>query len=94
MNLVDLVGPSGKRVKVSSIKSALESRVSRKHDHKTFSTLIQDTFPNTERRPLSHERVTHGRIRKGSSRGTHTEEQLKARIRELEQIVRDLRSQW
>ena len=90
-------GPSAKRVKVSSIKSALEPQFSRKYDHKTPSSLIQDTFPNTERRRLSHDRATHvvGLEEVQAEVPTlpidEEKEQLKARVRELEQIVRDLR---
>ena len=52
-------GPLAKRVKVSSIKSALESQFSRKYEHKTLSSLIQQAFPNTEIRRLSQDRATH-----------------------------------
>lgn len=93
-------GPSAKRVKVSSIKSALESQFSQKYEHKTLSSLIQDIFPNTERRRLSHDRVTHvvGLDEVQAEVPTvpivvvdEEKEELKARIRELEHTVRNLR---
>ena len=96
-------GPAAKRVKVSSIKSALESQFSRKYEHKTLSlsSLIQETFPNTEKRRLSQDRATHvvGLEEVQAEASTPTvdvdkeKEELKARIRELEQTVRDLRVQ-
>ena len=96
-------GPAAKRVKVSSIKSALESQFSRKYEHKILSSLIQETFPNTEKRRLSQDRATHvvGLEEVQAEVSTPTmamdvdeeKEELKARIRELEQTVRDLRVQ-
>ena len=92
-------GPLAKRVKVSSIKSALESQFSRKYEHKTLSSLIQQAFPNTERRRLSQDRATHivGLEEVAVEVPTpivvvdEEKEELRARIRDLEQTVRDLR---
>ena len=94
-------GPSAKRVKVSSIKGALESHFSQKYEHKTLSSLIEETFPNTERRRLSQDRATHVLgleevqpevpIPPPTIVVDEEKEELKARIRELEQTVRDLR---
>ena len=85
-------GPSAKRVKVSSIKNAIESHFSRKYEHKTLSSIVHATFPSTEKRPSSHDRTMHVfGIEEIPPEEVilqdvedEDKEQLKVRIRELE----------
>ena len=92
-------GPSAKRVKVSSIKNAIESHFSRKYEHTTLSSIIHATFLSTDKKPASHDRTMHmfGMEEIPSEEVVlpdvedEDKEQLKARIRELENTVTELK---
>ena len=89
-------GPSAKRVKLSTIRDGLESQFSQKYAHRTLSLIIEQTFPSTEKKRLSHDRATHvigleeARQEVSTPTSSVDKEQLRARIRELEQTVKDL----
>ena len=86
---------------MSSIKNELESQFSRKYEHKTLASLIQESFPDTVKRRSFQDRATHVHgleevkaaipIPTPTSVVDEEKEELKARIRDLEQTVKDLR---
>ena len=84
---------------MSSIKNAIESHFSRKYEHKTLTSIIHAAFPNTERRPASHDRTMHVfGIEEVPSQEIvlldvedESKEQLKVRIRELQKTVTELK---
>ena len=92
--------PLAKRVKVSSIKSAIESQFARRYEHKTLASLIHESFPNTESTCSSQDRATRVfglEVEPLAATPTPTvvlddeKAELEARTRELEQTVKDLR---
>ena len=92
------LAPCAKPMKVSSIKNAMESNFCRKYEHKIVSRILQEEFPTAEKKIYSSDRTMHifgiEEVREKPATPTMEEDeekqQLRHRIRELEETVRTL----
>lgn len=92
------LSPCARPMKVSSVKSAIESKFCRKYEHKIVSRILQEEFPSTEKKVYSSDRTMHifgieevsDEPATPSTEEDEDKQQLRCRVRELEQMVRTL----